>query len=763
MKKYILFLLLLTFVWQKLPGAPPEDLPSPIVAFEYWFDGNFGARTVVPVTPGEQQFTLTMADASACAEGIHRLYFRARDEEGRWSVVQSQAFIRLVAENVQEMSPISYYEYWFDNDFAARKTFTPTSGMALTLNTVDASACTEGVHTLRYRARDEKGWWSTVYSQAFIRRVSSEGEELSPISYYEYWFDNDFDARKKITPSSTDGVLSLKKIDASACSEGVHNLRYRARDENGQWTPVYSQAFIRRVTSVEELSPISYYEYWFDNNFDARKKITVDNPGELLSMSMADASACTEGVHRLRYRVRDENGQWSVVYTQAFYRQPSEPVDANLITAYRYWVDDMPSTLVTLQTPVSPFELDGIIKLAEDLDENTGHLFSIQFCDSYNNWSIVMSKTFTISTTIEPVTEIEINLDLTVSYVAGTSITLTATIEPDDASKQTIVWSVVNAGTTGATITGGNKLNTTGAGEVVIKATITDGLGTGKDYTKEFTVKIKEFIKAVAELKINLPALIEAGKTITLTASIEPADASKQTIVWSVVNAGSTGATITGSNNLNTTGAGEVVIKATIIDGLDVGVDFSKEFTIKIEAAFIAVTGITGVPTAATAKTPLTLTGTVAPTNATNKTIVWSVKTAGTTGATISGNTLNTTAEGTVVITATVVNGKTANTDYTQDFNITVNAVTGNSEIFAPNLKIYPNPFTDLVRITGADAVETRHATSLRITNAAGMVVHTQTITGDDEIIRLEHLPDGVYFFTIESGNQSKTMKVVKN
>jgi hypothetical protein len=88
----------------------------------------------------------------------------------------------------------------------------------------------------------------------------------------------------------------------------------------------------------------------------------------------------------------------------------------------------------------------------------------------------------------------------------------------------------------------------------------------------------------------------------------------------------------------------------------------------------VAVTGISGVPTSGTAGTPLTLTGTVAPDNATNKTIVWTVKSAGTTGATISGNTLSAAASGTVTVTATIANGKTASTPYTQDFSITIRA-----------------------------------------------------------------------------------------
>lgn len=99
-----------------------------------------------------------------------------------------------------------------------------------------------------------------------------------------------------------------------------------------------------------------------------------------------------------------------------------------------------------------------------------------------------------------------------------------------------------------------------------------------------------------------------------------------------------------------------------------------KETITVTNGPIVAVTGITGVPTAATAYTDLTLTGTVAPANASNKTIVWSVKDAGTTGATISGSTLKTTAGGTASITATIKNGKAVGTHFTQDFTVTVTA-----------------------------------------------------------------------------------------
>jgi uncharacterized repeat protein (TIGR02543 family) len=83
--------------------------------------------------------------------------------------------------------------------------------------------------------------------------------------------------------------------------------------------------------------------------------------------------------------------------------------------------------------------------------------------------------------------------------------------------------------------------------------------------------------------------------------------------------------------------------------------DFTKDFVITV-AASIPPTDITGVPTATFAGVPLTLTGTATPANATHKTITWSIKDAGTTGATLSGSSLSTTAAGTVTVTAKIQN-----------------------------------------------------------------------------------------------------------
>jgi uncharacterized repeat protein (TIGR02543 family) len=112
-------------------------------------------------------------------------------------------------------------------------------------------------------------------------------------------------------------------------------------------------------------------------------------------------------------------------------------------------------------------------------------------------------------------------------------------------------------------------------------------------------------------------------------------------------------------------------------EGVSAGEDKNGELSVTatpvaVLDSFVAVTDITDIPASATAGAPLTLSGTVTPQDATNKTLAWSVKSAGKTGAVVSGNTFTASAAGTATVTATIANGASANTAFTKDFTITV-------------------------------------------------------------------------------------------
>jgi hypothetical protein len=185
-----------------------------------------------------------------------------------------------------------------------------------------------------------------------------------------------------------------------------------------------------------------------------------------------------------------------------------------------------------------------------------------------------------------------------------------------------------------------------------------------------------------------------AGTPLVLTGAVEPKDATYKTIVWSVKSTANTaGASIIGTNKLNTTTPGSVTVTATIANGLAQGTAYTQNFTIEVLPAgsHIPVKGISGVPKIAAVGLPLDLAGTVEPANAANKTIVWSVTDAGTTGAAIAPgtNTLNAFSEGTVTVTATIANGETETTPYTQDFTIKTVAPFTNTGDIAGDIAAY--------------------------------------------------------------------------
>ena len=115
------------------------------------------------------------------------------------------------------------------------------------------------------------------------------------------------------------------------------------------------------------------------------------------------------------------------------------------------------------------------------------------------------------------------------------------------------------------------------------------------------------------------------GGQLQLTATVTPTNATNKTVTWSITNG-------TGQATINTTGlvtavsSGTVTAVATASDGS--GVQGSLVITISnqiIPVTSITVTGAGGLTTITQDNGTLALTATVQPTNATNKTITWSI------------------------------------------------------------------------------------------------------------------------------------------
>ena len=225
--------------------------------------------------------------------------------------------------------------------------------------------------------------------------------------------------------------------------------------------------------------------------------------------------------------------------------------------------------------------------------------------------------------------------DLTLD-VNGTA-KLNATVKPDDATTKTVTWKSDNEGV--AIVDNNGNVTAKAAGTATITATVD-----GKSVSCKVTVNGQTTVP-VASVELNQTTLeLIAGKEATLTATVKPDDATNKTVTWSSNN--ETVATVDNNGKVTAKAAGEAIITAKVGD---------KQATcnVKVTAAEVAVESVTLDQSSLEliAGKEATLTATVKPDNATNRTVAWESN--ATNVATVDNNgKVTAKAEGTAIITA---------------------------------------------------------------------------------------------------------------
>ena len=253
------------------------------------------------------------------------------------------------------------------------------------------------------------------------------------------------------------------------------------------------------------------------------------------------------------------------------------------------------------------------------------------------------------------------------------SETLRATVTPAEATNKAVTWrssdptvASVDDGTVTALKEGTTTITVTtvdGGEEDTCFVTVEEHTDTpGLNVANNAIFQIPEAMEGIAIADIDLAAAVWGGTppyAFALTSGTFPGGITLSDGV------------ISGTPN-EPTAAGTV--KITVSDSSTP--PLTKEITVNYrrvlgEENFVPVTGVTGVPERLLVGRSHTLFGTVTPETATSRNIRWSVVT-GIPGATIDENRLTTTASGKMKLRATIPNGKTLTTDYTEDFDVEI-------------------------------------------------------------------------------------------
>lgn len=156
----------------------------------------------------------------------------------------------------------------------------------------------------------------------------------------------------------------------------------------------------------------------------------------------------------------------------------------------------------------------------------------------------------------QPVTEITLS-DATATMWVGATKTLTAKVTPTTASNITVKWS--SSDKTVAIVSSTGKITAKAAGTCTITCYAADGSGTKT--TCEVTVK-----QAVQSIALSDESgTLWVGKTMNLTATVNPTDATLKTLQWTSSN--TKVAAVSSTGTITAKGKGTCTITCTAADG----------------------------------------------------------------------------------------------------------------------------------------------------------------------------------------------------
>ena len=301
--------------------------------------------------------------------------------------------------------------------------------------------------------------------------------------------------------------------------------------------------------------------------------------------------------------------------------------------------------------------------------------------DSFKGRAVYTINGFEMKLPTIPVTGITLN-KTNINLNVGESATLTATITPDNATNKSVSWKSSN--TAVATVDSTGKVTAVTAGSATITVTTADG---SKTATCAVTVKVP--VSSVTLSKTS--ATLNVGSTTTLTATVAPSNATNKSISWKSSNTAV--ATVDSTGKVTAVTAGSATITVTTADGSKTA---TCAVTVKVPVSSVTLNKTS---TTLSAGTSTTLTATVAPSNATNKTVSW--KSSNTAVATVdSAGKVTVVAAGSATITVTTADGsKTATCAVTVYSKPTVSSITTPKTSYSVNDVV---PYT--INISGGKA-----------------------------------------------------------
>ena len=234
----------------------------------------------------------------------------------------------------------------------------------------------------------------------------------------------------------------------------------------------------------------------------------------------------------------------------------------------------------------------------------------------------------------------------------GQTETITATVNPKNATVQALTWTSSNPAV--ATVTDGGKIKAVQAGTTIVTARSVNGM-----LSSVYVTVISggtPIVEVTGVVLSKTSTILEEGQTEVITASVQPANATNQTITFS--SSDSSVVMVNQRGVITAMKAGSATIIAQSYNGKNSRMSVAVT---KKSSPDIAVSGVTLSKTSVSLEVGQTETvsASVQPSNATNPTITWASSNAAVATITQTGK-ITAISKGTATIIVKSNNGKTA-------------------------------------------------------------------------------------------------------
>jgi hypothetical protein len=260
-----------------------------------------------------------------------------------------------------QLLSLSQAEYFWDAD--------PGEGNGTPITTVDGSfnsvfekiavsglnAPSVGLHKFSVRVKDNQGVWGPVFTNVITVESTTTPNPVT-LTQAEYFWDTDPGEGSATPLLAIDGDFNsaFEKVALAglgAPSVGMRKFCMRVKDNQGVWSPVFTN--IINVESTTTPLPVSLTEaeyFWdvdpgegsgtpllaFDGNFDNAFEKFLGNAIPIVSPI---------GLHKFCVRVKDSQGVWGPVFSNVIYIESELSVNPHDMADNYYFVPN-PATSV---------------------------------------------------------------------------------------------------------------------------------------------------------------------------------------------------------------------------------------------------------------------------------------------------------------------------------------------------------------------------------------------------------------------------------